>query len=176
RALGVDRIVMLSGDRTGPARSVAKGIGIDDVRAELLPRDKIEMIAELRRSHGGVAMVGDGVNDAPALAEATVGVAMGGCGTDVALEAADVALMADDLSRLPFALRMARRTRRIILQNVFVSMGMVILLIVLGVLGITNLATAVVLHEGSTIVVVLNALRLLGVADETVPVEREEAS
>jgi Cd2+/Zn2+-exporting ATPase len=159
---------MLSGDRAGPARSVAQGIGIEDVRAELLPRDKIEMVAELRRSHGGVAMVGDGVNDAPALAEATVGVAMGGCGTDVALEASDVALMADDLSRLPFALRVARRTRRIILQNVFVSMGMVVLLIVLGVLGITNLATAVVLHEGSTVVVVLNALRLLGVADEPV--------
>lgn len=168
RGLGVDRIVMLSGDRAGPARSVAQGIGIEDVRAELLPRDKIEMVAELRRSHGGVAMVGDGVNDAPALAEATVGVAMGGCGTDVALEASDVALMADDLSRLPFALRIARRTRRIILQNVFVSMGMVVLLIVLGVLGITNLATAVVLHEGSTVVVVLNALRLLGVADDPV--------
>jgi Cd2+/Zn2+-exporting ATPase len=168
RDLGIRPMVMLSGDRREPAKRIADGLGLDEVRAELLPEDKIAAIADLRRDHAHVAMVGDGVNDAPALAEATVGIAMGGCGTDVALEAADVALMADDLSRLPFAVQAARRTRAIILQNVFASMGMVVLLIVLGSLGITNLATAVVLHEGSTVLVVLNALRLLRLPDEPV--------
>ncbi|MDE0889829.1 MAG: heavy metal translocating P-type ATPase [Phycisphaerales bacterium] len=168
RDLGIRPMVMLSGDRREPAERIADRLGLDEVRAELLPEDKIAAIADLRRDHAHVAMVGDGVNDAPALAEATVGIAMGGCGTDVALEAADVALMADDLSRLPFAVQAARRTRAIILQNVFASMGMVVLLIVLGSLGITNLATAVVLHEGSTVLVVLNALRLLRLPDEPV--------
>lgn len=168
RDLGIRPMVMLSGDRREPAERIADRLGLDEVRAELLPEDKIAAIADLRRDHAHVAMVGDGVNDAPALAEATVGIAMGGCGTDVALEAADVALMADDLSRLPFVVQAARRTRAIILQNVFASMGMVVLLIVLGSLGITNLATAVVLHEGSTVLVVLNALRLLRLPDEPV--------
>jgi Cd2+/Zn2+-exporting ATPase len=168
RDLGIRPMVMLSGDRREPAERIADRLGLDEVRAELLPEDKIAAIADLRRDHAHVAMVGDGVNDAPALAEATVGIAMGGCGTDVALEAADVALMADDLSRLPFAVQAARRTRAIILQNIFASMGMVVLLIVLGSLGITNLATAVVLHEGSTVLVVLNALRLLRLPDEPV--------
>lgn len=161
-------MIMLSGDRQGPAKRIAEQLGLDEIRAELLPEDKIAAVAELRRTHAHVAMVGDGVNDAPALAEATVGIAMGGCGTDVALEAADVALMADDLSRLPFAVQTARRTRSIILQNVIASMGMVVLLIVLGSFGITNLATAVVLHEGSTVLVVLNALRLLRLPDEAI--------
>jgi Zn2+/Cd2+-exporting ATPase len=168
RDMGIQPIIMLSGDRQAPAERIAFRLGLDEVRAGLLPEDKIAAIADLRRAHGHVAMVGDGVNDAPALAEATVGVAMGGCGTDVALEAADVALMADDLSRLPFAVHAARRTRAIILQNVFASMGMVVILIVLGSLGITNLATAVVLHEGSTVLVVFNALRLLRLPDEPI--------
>ena len=168
RILGIRPMIMLSGDRQGPAKRIAEQLGLDEIRAELLPEDKIAAVAELRRTHAHVAMVGDGVNDAPALADAPVGIAMGGCGTDVALEAADVALMADDLSRLPFAVQTARRTRSIILQNVIASMGMVVLLIVLGSFGITNLATAVVLHEGSTVLVVLNALRLLRLPDEAI--------
>ncbi len=168
RSLGIRPMVMLSGDRRQPAEQIASRLGLDGVRAELLPEGKIAAIADLRRDHAHVAMVGDGVNDAPALAEATVGVAMGGCGTDVALEAADVVLMADDLSRLPFAVKAARKTRSIILQNVFASMSIVVFLIVLGSLGITNLATAVVLHEGSTVLVVLNALRLLRLRDDSV--------
>lgn len=161
RGLGIDTLVMLTGDNPAVARAIAREIGIDRVEAGLLPEGKIDAVRALLREHGRVAMVGDGVNDAPALAAATVGVAMGGSGTDVALEAADVALMGDDLSKLPFAIGLSRATRRMILQNVIISMGVVVVLIPLGMLGITNMAAAVILHEGSTVVVALNALRLL---------------
>ncbi len=167
RGMGLSPLVMLTGDLPGPARSIGARIGVDEVRAGLLPEEKIDAIVELRRAHGEIAMVGDGVNDAPALAAATIGIGMGGSGTDVALEAADVALMGDDLSRLPFAIATAARTRAIIRQNVLGSMGMVVLLIGLGITGSIGLPLAVVLHEGSTIAVVLNALRLLRADDET---------
>lgn len=159
--LGISPLVMLTGDRQGPAETIARKVGVDSVRADLLPDQKIDVVEELVREHHQVGMVGDGVNDAPALAAASVGIAMGGTGTDVALEAADIALMGDDLGRLPFAIHTARRTRRIILQNVLGSMGVVVLLIVLGTTGSIGLPLAVVLHEGSTVAVVLNALRLL---------------
>lgn len=165
RTLGIGPLTMLTGDRPGPADAIAGDLGLDDVRAGLLPEDKIAAIGELRARHGSVAMVGDGINDAPALASATVGVAMGGGGTDVALEASDVALLRDDLDRLPFAIDVARRTRAIIRQNVVGSMGMVGLLVVLGFMGSIPLSLAVILHEGSTVAVVLNALRLLVVRD-----------
>lgn len=173
--LGVRRIAMLTGDRPGPAKTVGDRLGIEDVRASLLPEQKIEAIHGLRKEEGGVAMVGDGVNDGPALAAASVGIAMGGRGTDVALEAAGVALMGDDLARLPFALAVAQKTRRVIAQNVLGSMGMVVVLIAAGASGVLSLPIAVVLHEGSTVAVVLNALRLLRVRSNH-PEMREQLS
>jgi len=159
--IGVRHLVMLTGDNNDVARQIASQLGVTDVRAELLPEDKLSAIRDMEKEFESIAMVGDGVNDAPALATATVGIAMGGAGTAVALETADVALMADDLSRLPFAVGLSRASRRIIQQNLAISLGIISLLIVTSVLSMMPLSGTVVLHEGSTIVVVLNALRLL---------------
>ncbi|MDX2208706.1 MAG: heavy metal translocating P-type ATPase [Gemmatimonadales bacterium] len=160
RATGIRRIVMLTGDNSGVGNAVASAVGITEVRAGLLPEDKVTAIDELRRE-GGVAMVGDGVNDAPALARATVGIAMGGAGTAAALETADVALMGDDLGRLPFAIGLSRASRRVIRQNVAISLSVIALLVVTTTTGVIGIGPAVVVHEGSTLVVVANALRLL---------------
>ncbi len=165
RALGIKRLVMLTGDHQQAARKIAQEVGVTDVRAELLPEDKLVAIRELEGAYGPVAMVGDGVNDAPALAQATVGIAMGAAGTAVALETADVALMADDLGKLPFAVGLSRASRRIIVQNLAVSLGVIFLLIGASVAGVIALSGAVLIHEGSTIIVVMNALRLLRFQD-----------
>ncbi|HEY54589.1 MAG TPA: cadmium-translocating P-type ATPase, partial [Caldilineae bacterium] len=159
--LGVEKLVMLTGDNDRVAREIGQEVGVTDVRAELMPEEKLAAIEELKQEHGSVAMTGDGVNDAPALATATVGIAMGAAGTAVALETADVALMADDLGKLPFAVGLSRASRRIIVQNLAISLGVIFLLIGASVAGVVALSGAVLLHEGSTIVVVLNALRLL---------------
>ncbi|MBL8773829.1 MAG: cadmium-translocating P-type ATPase [Phenylobacterium sp.] len=161
RALGLKRIVMLSGDNQGVADAIAKQLGLTEARGGLMPEDKVDAIRQMRAQEGGlVAMVGDGVNDAPAMASATVGIAMGAAGSDVALETADVALMADDLRHLPFAVGLSRQTSRIIRQNLWVSLGMVGFLIPATLFGL-NIGAAVMFHEGSTLVVVANALRLL---------------
>jgi len=161
RAQGIQRVVMLTGDNASVARRVAEKLGITDVRAELLPGDKLTLIRELQHGHGVIAMIGDGVNDAPALAAATVGVAMGAGGTAVALETADVVLMGDDLGKLSFAIGLSRASARIIRQNLVIALGVIALLLIASGSGVIPLSVAVVLHEGSTIVVVLNALRLL---------------
>jgi Zn2+/Cd2+-exporting ATPase len=161
RQLGVQKLVMLTGDNQDVAQKIATEVGVTEVQAELLPEDKLTAIQGLQRDYGAIAMIGDGVNDAPALATATVGIAMGGAGTAVALETADVALMGDDLGKLPFAVGLSRASRAIIRQNLALSLGVIALLIVTSVVGLVQLSGAVVLHEGSTIVVVLNALRLL---------------
>ena len=161
QSMGIRPIIMLTGDRRAVATRIGAEVGVDSVRAELMPQDKIEAVREILHTHHAMAMVGDGINDAPALAMATVGIAMGRSGTDVALEAADVALMADDLGRLPFTVALSRFARSVIRQNVFISMGMVIALIPLTLLGFVNTTLAVIMHEGSTVAVVLNGLRLL---------------
>ena len=164
--IGVRKTIMLTGDNESVGRAIADAVGLDEVHAGLLPEDKVTAMEELGQRYGRVAMVGDGVNDAPAMARATVGIAMGGAGTDVALETADVALMADDLSRLPFAVALSRASRRIIRQNLFVSLGVVALLIPATLFGWAGIGLAVLIHEGSTIVVVINALRLLAYEDQ----------
>lgn len=161
RQAGIRRMIMLTGDNQQVGEAVAKQIGITDAWGSLLPEEKVEAIKKLRQQENKVAMVGDGVNDAPAMANSTVGIAMGAAGSDVALETADIALMGDKLSLLPFAIGLSRKARRIIKQNLFISLGMVALLIPLTISGIASMGPAVIAHEGSTLVVVFNALRLL---------------
>jgi Cd2+/Zn2+-exporting ATPase len=164
-SLGVRQAVMLTGDNEQVAKAVAASVGISDVRAGLLPEEKLKVIDELLKDYGQVAMVGDGVNDAPAMARATIGIAMGGAGTDVALETADVALMADDLSRLPFAIALSHASHTIIQQNLWAAFGVVALLIPATLFGLASMGIAVLIHEGATVLVVLNALRLLRFVD-----------
>ncbi|MGE5361824.1 MAG: heavy metal translocating P-type ATPase [Bacteroidales bacterium] len=161
RAQGVEHIVMLTGDNATAARALGQVLKVDEVQAELLPEDKMAAIDALRRAHGTVAMVGDGVNDAPALAAADVGVAMGVAGTDAALETADVALMADDLLKLPFALRLSRRTVRNIRANIAFALGLKAAFLVLGAAGLATLWMAVVADMGASLLVIGNGLRLL---------------
>jgi Zn2+/Cd2+-exporting ATPase len=161
RAQGVARIVMLTGDSAGSAEAIAAELGVDEVRAELLPEDKVAAIDELRRQHGVVAMVGDGVNDAPALALADVGIAMGAAGSDAALETADVALMADDLLRIPFTLRLSRAAVRNIRVNLAISIVLKVAFAAAAVGGIATLWMAVLADTGASIIVIGNAMRLL---------------
>lgn len=162
RKMGFRRMIMISGDHQRVADSIGKQVGVDESWGDLMPEHKVDAIRQLLKQEKEVAMVGDGVNDAPAMANATVGIAMGAAGSDVALETADIALMADDLCKLPVAVGLSRKTRKIIRQNIFISLGMIAMLVPIVLMGHAGMGVAVLLHEGSTLVVVLNALRLLG--------------
>ena len=161
RQLGIKRNVMLTGDHVLAAQAIAAQVGVDEVQAGLMPEQKLECLRELSRKYGHMAMVGDGVNDAPALAQAAVGIAMGAAGSDIAMETADVVLMASDLGKLPFAIALSRRSRALIVQNLVIAIGVIAIVGPLAALGFANLTVAVILHEGSTVVVVCNSLRLL---------------
>jgi Cd2+/Zn2+-exporting ATPase len=163
---GIARIVMLTGDNQRVADAIGAELGIDAVYADLLPEEKLRVIEDLQlKAAGPVTMVGDGINDAPALATASIGVAMGGAGTDVALETADVVLIADDLMKLPYAIDLSRRTRRAIRQNLGFSLAVIGTLIVATLARGIPLPLGVIGHEGSTVIVVLNGLRLLRTRD-----------
>jgi Cd2+/Zn2+-exporting ATPase len=161
RRHGVESVVMLTGDSQATAQAIANDVGVDEFRAELMPEDKVEAIAELRRRFGSVAMVGDGVNDAPALASADVGIAMGAAGSDAALETADVALMADDLMKIPYALRLSRTTLRNIKANLAISVVLKAAFVVAAVAGVATLWMAILADTGASVIVIANALRLL---------------
>ena len=161
RAQGVKRIVMLTGDSEGTAKAIAAELGVDEFHAELLPEDKVAAVEALRTTHGSVAMVGDGVNDAPALATADVGIAMGAAGSDAALETADIALMADELLKLPYAFRLSRATVRNIKANLAISIVLKAAFVVAAVAGVATLWMAVLADTGASVVVIANALRLL---------------
>jgi Cd2+/Zn2+-exporting ATPase len=160
-AAGVDKVVTLTGDNRATADAIARDVGIDEVHAELLPDDKVRKIEELVARHGTVAMVGDGVNDAPALARATLGIAMGAIGSDAAIETADVALMTDDISKLPWLVHHAKRTLAVIRQNIVFSLGVKALFMVLTFAGFATLWGAIAADVGASLLVVGNALRLL---------------
>ncbi len=161
RAAGVEKVVMLTGDTRLVAESVAKTVGIDEVHASLLPEDKLEAVAKLQREGHVVAMVGDGVNDAPALATANIGVAMGAAGSAVAVETADIALMGDNLLRLPQAIGLARRTVSVMRQNIFIALATVVVLLAGVFAGGVTMSLGMLVHEGSVLVVILNAMRLM---------------
>ncbi len=163
REAGIEHIAMLTGDNQRTAARIAEEVGVTEVHAELLPEQKVDVVNLLSEKYGLVAMVGDGVNDAPALATAGIGIAMGAAGTDVALETADVVLMADDLGKIPYAINLSKRARRVVAQNLTFAMGVIVVLVTLALIPAVKLPLplGVVGHEGSTIVVVLNGLRLL---------------
>jgi Zn2+/Cd2+-exporting ATPase len=161
KRLGIEQIVMLTGDNERTADSIGWEIGIDRVYAQLLPEGKVEVIRQLQQQYRSVAMVGDGINDAPALAQASVGIAMGTAGTDVALETADVVLMADRLEKLEYAIRLSRRSGRIVKQNIVFALSFIVLLLIANFTGNMTLPLGVLGHEGSTVLVILSGLRLL---------------
>ena len=160
-AEGIENVAMLTGDNRGTAKAIAEEVGIDSVHAELLPENKVEVIESLVEKYEFVAMVGDGVNDAPALARSSLGIAMGAIGTDAAIETADIALMSDDLSKLPWLIRHSKRTLSIIRQNIWFSLGVKLIFVVLAFAGFASLWAAIAADMGASLLVILNSLRLL---------------
>jgi Cd2+/Zn2+-exporting ATPase len=161
KAAGIEHVVMLTGDNRGTADAVGQETGVDEIKAELLPEEKVKAVEELVARYERVAMVGDGVNDAPAMARATLGIAMGAAGTDVAIETADIALMSDDLSRLAWLITHSRRTLSIIRQNIIASLGVKVVFVILTLVGHGSLWAAIAADTGMSLLVVFNALRLL---------------
>ncbi|MFN8420386.1 MAG: HAD-IC family P-type ATPase [Anaerolineae bacterium] len=161
RKAGIEHVVILTGDNRRVADAIAKKVGADEVLSDLLPQDKVDAVKSLLPKYGTVAMVGDGVNDAPALATATIGIAMGAAGTDVALETADVVLMADDLSNIAYAINLSRHARRVVWQNITFALSVIAVLAISTFVISLPLPFGVVGHEGSTLIVVTNGLRLL---------------
>lgn len=161
KQLGIKHTIMLTGDNQATGQTIANQLGIDSVKAELLPEEKLNEISKLKKHYGRVAMVGDGINDAPALASASVGIAMGGGGTDAALETADIALMADDLNKLPYTVNLSRRAVQIIKQNISFALGLKIIALLLVIPGLLTLWIAIIADVGATILVVLNSMRLI---------------
>jgi Cd2+/Zn2+-exporting ATPase len=161
RKLGIEKSVMLTGDNPSTAQTIGAAVGVDEVRAKLLPGEKVDAVKTLRHEYEHVAMVGDGINDAPALASASVGIAMGGAGTAQALEAADVALMSDNLSKLPFAITLSRKALRVIQQNIAVSLALKGIFFLLALPGLATLWMAVFADMGASLLVTINGMRLL---------------
>lgn len=166
KRVGISKTIMLTGDNEATARAMAARVGMDEFRAELLPQDKVSAIQGLLKDYGKVAMVGDGVNDAPALALATVGIAMGGAGTDTALGTADIVLMADDLARLPFTIRLSRAALRIIRQNIAFSLAVKFLAVLAVFPGWLTLWLAILADMGASLLVTLNGMRLFRINPE----------
>ncbi len=162
---GIKKVIMLTGDNHGTAQVIANQVGVDEFKAELLPEDKLTVIQELSSRFGHVGMVGDGINDAPALAAAAVGIAMGGAGTDTALETADIALMADDLSKLPYTVKLSRKALHIIKENIGFSLVVKVIFLILTFLGMANLWMAVFADTGAALIVIANGMRLLRVKE-----------
>ena len=161
KAAGIEKIVMLTGDNEGTARAIGAQTGVDEIRFELLPEDKVEAIKSFVKEYGAVGMIGDGVNDAPAMATATLGIAMGAVGTDAALETADIALMSDDLSKLPWLINHSRRTLRVIKQNITFSLAVKAIFLLLSVFGFASLWMAIAADMGASLLVTFNGLRLI---------------
>ena len=161
KQIGMGQVVMLTGDNEGTAKSIAREAGVDQYFARLLPDDKVEKIKELRGKYGRIAMVGDGINDAPAIAASDLGIAMGAAGTDIALETADIALMSDDLSKLPIAFNLSRRTVRTIRQNIIITLAVIAFLVPAALAGWIGMVPGLLINEAGGLAVIINGLRLL---------------